>query len=72
MNKTLFKTKEEFNEFYELNTGYVSGHGTVSGKWLEDPKEYPCVLVWTFEYDEGGPDTLEGEFVYQNDFLLKI
>ena len=68
MEKILFNTKKEFDCFFNTHTGIVAGHGRVNGNWLGEPEKYPCVLVWVINYDGDGPDTLEGEFVYTDDF----
>lgn len=70
MRKTLFNSKEEFDSFIDENTGLdVPYHGTVKRWfWAEEPKTYPCVAVWEIQYDGDGPDMLEYEFVYPDDF----
>lgn len=67
MNKTLLKSKEEFESFVHSHTGYIQGRGNVMS-WLLTPEKYPCVAVWNFEYDGNGPDMLDGDFVYLDDF----
>lgn len=68
MNKTLFKSKEDFDSFITSYTGYVQGHGIVQRWEWFTPKKYPCIAVWHIEYDGNGPDMLDGEFVYLDDF----
>ena len=67
MNKTLLKNKEEFESFVNSHTGYIEGHGNVKS-WLFEPEKYPCVVIWHIEYDGNGPDRLDGDFVYLDDF----
>lgn len=68
MNKTLVKSREEFDDFVRLNTGYIPGHGIVKSYFWFSPEKYPCVVVWHIEYDGNGPDELTGDFVYLDDF----
>lgn len=68
MNKTLLKSKEDFDSFVNYNTGYVPGHGNVESYFRFEPGKYPCVVVWYIEYDAYGPDRLGGDFVYLEDF----
>lgn len=68
MNKTLLKSKEDFEKFENENTGIIPGHGRVVSNFWNGPEEYPCVVAWDIEYDGNGPDYLEGEFVYLDDF----
>ena len=69
MGKTLFKNKEEFDAFINENTGKVPGHGIVKRwSWDEEPEKYPCIAIWEIQYDGGGPDMLEYEFIYPDDF----
>jgi len=72
MNKILFKSKEEFDSFIDENTGLdIPGHGTVKRWcWASEPKRYPCIAVWEIQYDGDGPDMLEYELVYPDDFTL--
>ena len=70
MEKTLFKNEKEFNSFINENTGWdVPHHGTVRRYcWAKEPKSYPCIAVWEIEYNGNGPDMLEYELVYPEDF----
>lgn len=70
MEKTLFNSKEEFDSFIDEHTGLnVPYHGTVKRWfWEEEPKKYPCIAVWEIRYDGDGPDMLEYELVYPDDF----
>ena len=68
MTKTLLKNKEEFDDFVSSESGYTPLHGNiVVPSWFK-PEKYPCVAVWDIEYDASGPDILDGEFVYLDDF----
>jgi hypothetical protein len=67
MKKILLKSKEAFESFVEYNTGYQPGYGNVAS-WLSEPSEYPCVCVYDIQYNGNGPDMLEGDFVYLDDF----
>lgn len=68
MNKTFLNSKEDFDYFVSQHTGDIPGHGIVKRwAWFE-PEKYPCVAVWHIEYDGDGPDMLDGEFVYLEDF----
>ena len=73
MEKTLFKNEGEFDSFIDENTGlHVPNHGTVKRYcWAEEPKSYPCIAVWEIQYDGDGPDMLEYELVYPEDFEAK-
>ena len=73
MEKILFKNEKEFNSFIDNNTGLdVPGHGTVRRwSWAEEPRKYPCIAVWEIQYNGDGPDMLEYELVYPNDFEEK-
>ena len=67
MEKTLFKSKEEFDSFIGVRILI----GTVKRwSWAEEPKKYPCIAVWEIQYNEDGPDILEYELVYPEDFKL--
>jgi hypothetical protein len=77
MEKVLFKSKEEFDSFIDENTCpyYVPKHRTdpvkrrfITEYWAEEPKKYPCIAVWEIQYDGNGPDILEYELVYPDDF----
>ena len=72
MEKTLFKNEKEFNSFIGDNTGVdVPYHGTVRRYcWAKEPKSYPCIAVWEIEYNGNGPDMLEYELVYPEDFEI--
>ena len=73
MEKILLKSKEEFDSFIDENTGYDPGYGIVKvcGWGEEEPKSYPCIAVWEIQYDRNGPDMLEYELVYPEDFKAK-
>lgn len=68
MNKTLLKNKEEFESFIHSHTGNIPGHGNVASYFWSLPEKYPCVVVWCIAYNGNGPDELDGEFVYLDDF----
>lgn len=70
MEKILFKSKEEFDSFIDKNTGLnVPNHGTVRRwLWADEPKKYPCIVVGEIQYNGDGPDMLEYELVYPDDF----
>lgn len=72
MEKTIFRNEKEFNSFIGDHTGAdVPGYGTVRmWPWAEKPKMYPCIAVWQIQYDSCGPDRLEYELVYPEDFEL--
>ena len=67
MGKILLKSKEEFESFVNFNTGYQKGYGHVSN-WLNEPEKYPCVCTYDIRYNGNGPDELDGDFVYLDDF----
>lgn len=68
MNKTLLNSYDSFVSFVDAHTGYISGHGNVESNFWFEPEKYPCVVVWEIVYDGDGPDELDGEFVYLDDF----
>ena len=68
MLKTLLKNKEDFESFVNSHTGNIPGHGIVDAYFWTGPEKYPCVVVWSIEYNGNGPDVLDGEFVYLDDF----
>lgn len=68
MNKTLLNSYDSFVSFVDTHTGKIPGHGNVVSDILASPKKYPCVVVWGIRCDENGPDELDGEFVYLDDF----
>jgi hypothetical protein len=69
MEKELLKNKEEFDAFIKGNTGLFTGYGRVDkSQYLEEPISYPCVVVYEIQHSNYGPDTLECEYVYPNDF----
>ena len=70
MQKTLLKDEEAFDSFIGENTGAaVTNHGVVRRwSWADVPKKYPCIAVWEIQYDGDGPDMLEYELVYPEDF----
>ena len=68
MNKELLKNKEAFEAFIHSYTGYIPGRGLVESYFWSEPEKYPCVVVWNIEYDGNGPDILDGDFVYLDDF----
>lgn len=65
--KTLLSNKTDFNNFVSIYTGYDSLHGKVVS-YLSEPEKYPCVLVYEIRVDDNGPDYIDGEFVYLEDF----
>ena len=68
MGKILLNSKEEFESFVNFNTGYQKGYGNVSSNWLSEPEKYPCVCTYDIRYNGNGPDELDGDFVYLDDF----
>lgn len=68
MNKTLLNSYDSFVSFVDAHTGKIPGHGNVVSDFWTDPEKYPCVVVWEIRYDGNGPDALDGEFVYLDDF----
>lgn len=67
MGKILLKSKEEYESFVNFNTGYQKGYGIVKN-WLSEPEKYPCVCTYDTRYNGNGPDELDGDFVYLDDF----
>lgn len=65
--KTLLSNKTDFDNFLSIYTGYDPYHGKVVS-YLSKPEKYPCVLVYEIKVDDNGPDYIDGEFVYLNDF----
>lgn len=68
MNKELVRSKEEYESFVHSYTGLISEHGTVESSFWSEPEKYPCVVLWRIEYNSNGPDILDGDFVYLDDF----
>jgi len=71
MEKQLLKSKEEFENFVNDQTGYVLYHGNVDS-WIDEPEKYPCIAVYDIEYDSNSCDHLVGDFVYPDDFDEKV
>lgn len=68
MIKELLNNATEFDIFIKTYTGnHNDGHGNVVSNLLE-PEKYPCVLMWKIEIDNDGPDYIDGEYVYLDDF----
>jgi hypothetical protein len=68
--KELLYDKSNFDIFIKTYTGNNhDGHGDVVSN-LEEPEKYPCVLVWKIEVDDNGPDYIDGEYVYLEDFEI--
>lgn len=65
--KKYLGSKFSFDTFIEDYTGFQKGYGKVVSE-LKEPEEYPCILVWEHKYSENGPDYIDGEYVYLNDF----
>lgn len=66
--KELFKNKNQFDLFISIYTGnHHDGHGNVVSN-LSEPEKYPCVLLWKIEVDNNGPDYIDGDYVYLDDF----
>jgi len=66
--KTLLSNKTDFDNFLSIYTGYYdSYHGNVIS-YLSEPEKYPCILVYEIRVDNNGPDYIDGEFVYLDDF----
>lgn len=68
MNKTLVNSYDGFVSFVNDHTGIIAGHGRVRSDFWISPEKYPCVVVWGIECNDNGPDMLNGEFVYLDDF----
>jgi len=68
MGKILFKNKEQFYTYVQSNTGlFPPPEGRVVSH-LDEPDKYPCVGLINYVTDYYGPNYLEGEFVYLDDF----
>jgi len=67
MEKILLKSKEAFETFIKLNTCDQKGYKNVSN-WLSEPERYPCICIYDIRYNGNGPDDLDGDFVYLDDF----
>lgn len=67
--KTLISNKTDFDNFLLIWTGYDPYRGNVISAIVE-PEEYPCVLLFEIKADDNGPDYIDGEFVYLNDFEI--
>lgn len=65
--KTILRNKTDFDNFILIHTRYDSYRGDIVS-YLSEPEKYPCVLVYTIRYDDNGPDYIDGEYVYHNDF----
>ena len=65
--KTLLSNKTDFDNFVSIHTGYDSYRGNIISN-LSEPEKYPCVLVYSIRYDDSGPDYIDGEYVYRDDF----
>ena len=67
MSKWLIKDKEAFeslkndfnNNFYQSKTVWM-GYG--------EPESYPCIIATWKENNDNGPDMINSEFIYLNDF----
>ena len=70
MNKTLLKSEEDFHNFELENTFSIVGY-TVVNKLHSKPRIYPCILIWHEFYDSDGPNYIDGEYVYLDDFVEK-
>jgi len=68
--KTLFNQKFDFENFVKLYTKDRDPyHGKIVSQ-LEEPEKYPCVLVYEIKVDDNGPDYIDGEYVYLDNFDL--
>ena len=63
--KNFLKNKEEFNNFVQIITNDKTG--IVS--YLDNPKIYPCILIWTSTIDIiNNQKYVDGQYVYLSDF----
>ena len=70
MPKILFTTKEQFDTYISAETGVFP---PPTGKVIsiaDEPDSYPCVGVMSFHHDPDGPDYIDGDYVYPNDFNI--
>ena len=66
--KALFEQKTDFENFVKIFTeGKDLYHGKITS-YLSEPGKYPCVLVYEIKVDDNGPDYIDGEYVYLDDF----
>ena len=65
--KTLLSNKTDFDDFLSIHTGHDTFHGNVVS-YIDEPEKYPCVLVYEMKVDNDGPDYIDGEFAYNDDF----
>ena len=65
--KHFFSNKTDFDIFVSIHTEYNAFRGKVVS-CLSEPEKYPCVLVYEIKVDNDGPDYIDGEYVYYDDF----
>jgi len=66
--KSLFEQKLDFENFVKIFTESKDlYHGKITS-YLSEPEKYPCVLVYEIKVDNNGPDYIDGEYVYLDDF----
>ena len=68
--KKLISNKTDFDNFLSIWTGYYPNRGNVISA-IGEPKKYPCVLLFEIKVDDNGPDYIDGDYVYLDDFELE-
>ena len=67
MSKWLIRNKESFES---LKNDYNSDSNTPKTIWMGygEPESYPCVIATFKENNDNGPDMINCEFIYIDDF----
>lgn len=66
--KTLLSNKTDFDNFISISTMCDDPFRGRLGSCLGEPEQYPCVVVFEIKVVDNGPDYIDGEFVYFDDF----
>lgn len=66
--KTLLSNKTDLDNFISIYTMYDDPFRGRVVSCLGEPEKYPCVLAYEIKVDDNGPDYIDGEFVYLDDF----
>lgn len=70
--KTLLSNKTDFDNFVSIYTMCDDPFRGRIISCLDEPEQYPCVLVCEIKVNDNGPDYIDGEFVYFDDFEYDI
>jgi hypothetical protein len=66
--KILLSNKTDFDNFISIYTMVDDPFRGRLDSCLGEPEQYPCVVVFEIKVDDNGPDYIDGEFVYFDDF----